>query len=152
MKAGAFDYLVKPAENARLISCVKRALEICNLKNQLTQFQEHLLKNRVENPAVFASIISASKKMSSIFQYCEVVAKSQQPVIIIGETGVGKELIAKAIHDLSGLRGKFVPVNVAGLDDNMFSDTLFGHKKGAFTGADQTRAVSSPRHRVELFS
>ena len=78
--------------------------------------------------------------MSSIFQYCEVVAKSQQPVIIIGETGVGKELIAKAIHDLSGLRGKFVPVNVAGLDDNMFSDTLFGHKKGAFTGADQTRS------------
>ena len=140
MKAGAFDYLVKPVENARLISCVKRALEICNLKNQLTQFQEHLLNNRVENPAAFASIISASNKMSSIFQYCEVVAKSQQPIIIIGETGVGKELIAKAIHDLSGLRGKFVPVNVAGLDDNMFSDTLFGHKKGAFTGADQTRS------------
>ncbi len=140
MKDGAFDYLVKPVENSRLISSVKRALEICNLKNQVMQLQDHLLNNRVENPAVFASIITASGKMSSIFQYCEVVADSQQPIIIIGETGTGKELIAKAIHELSGLRGKFVPVNVAGLDDNMFSDTLFGHRKGAFTGADQARS------------
>ena len=140
MKAGAFDYLVKPVENSRLISSVKRALEICNLKNQLTQLQEHLLNNRVENPAAFASIITAGNRMSSIFQYCEVVAESQQPIIIVGETGTGKELIAKAIHGLSGLQGKFVPVNVAGLDDNMFSDTLFGHRRGAFTGADQARS------------
>ena len=140
MKAGAFDYLVKPVENARLISSVKRAMEICSLKMQVMQLREHLLSNRVKHPAAFASIISASPKMSSIFQYSEVVAESRQPVIIIGATGVGKELVAKAIHDVSGLRGKFVPVNVAGLDDNMFSDTLFGHKKGAFTGADQARS------------
>jgi DNA-binding NtrC family response regulator len=140
MKAGAFDYLVKPVENARLVSCVKRALEICSLKNQVSQLREHLLTNRIEHPAVFSPIVSTSPKMSAIFQYCEVIAESRQPVIIIGETGTGKELIAKAIHTVSGLRGKFVPVNAAGLDDNMFSDTLFGHKKGAYTGADQARA------------
>jgi DNA-binding NtrC family response regulator len=140
MKGGAFDYLVKPVENARLVSCVKRALEISSLKNQVTQLKEHLLTNRVENPAAFSPLVSASSTMSAIFQYCEVIASSRQPVIINGETGTGKELVAKAIHTVSGLRGKFVPVNAAGLDDNMFSDTLFGHKKGAFTGADQARA------------
>lgn len=140
MKAGAYDYLVKPVDNARLITSVKRALEICNLKNQVTQLREHLLINKVKQPAAFESIISACSVMSSMFQYCEVVATTGQPVIIIGETGVGKELVAKAIHDVSDKNGKFVPVNVAGLDDNMFSDTLFGHKKGAFTGADQARA------------
>ncbi len=140
MKGGAFDYLVKPVENARLVSCVKRALEISSLKNQVSQLREHLLSNRIENPGAFSALVSASPKMSAIFQYCEVIATSRQPVIIIGETGTGKELIAKAIHTASGLKGKFVPVNAAGLDDNMFSDTLFGHKKGAFTGADQARA------------
>jgi DNA-binding NtrC family response regulator len=140
MKAGAFDYLVKPVENSRLISSVKRALEICILKNQVALLSEHLLTNRVKHPAAFSSIITASPKMSAIFQYCEAIAESNQPVVIIGETGVGKELVARAIHDLSGVRGKFVPVNIAGLDDNMFSDTLFGHKKGAFTGADQARS------------
>lgn len=140
MKAGAFDYLVKPVENARLISSVKRALEICSLKNQVTQLRDHLLTNRLKHPEAFSSIVTASPKMSAVFQYCEVIAESQQPVIIIGETGVGKELVARAIHELSGVDGKFVPVNIAGLDDNMFSDTLFGHKKGAFTGADRARS------------
>ena len=140
MRIGAFDYLVKPVENSRLISSVRRALEICSLKSQVLQLREHLLTNRVKHPEAFSSIITASPKMSAIFQYCEVIAESLQPVIIIGETGAGKELVAKAIHDLSGVRGKFIPVNIAGLDDNMFSDTLFGHKKGAFTGADQARS------------
>ena len=64
---------------------------------------------------------------------------TSEPVLITGETGVGKELIAKAIHERSGLKGRLVPVNTAGLDDTMFSDTLFGHRKGAYTGADKTR-------------
>lgn len=140
MRLGAFDYLVKPVENARLISSVKRALEMSNLKSQVSQLRDHLLTNRIKKPEAFSSIITASPKMSAIFQYCEVVAASRQPVVVIGETGAGKELVAKAIHDLSGVAGKFVPVNIAGLDDNMFSDTLFGHKKGAFTGAEQARS------------
>jgi len=75
----------------------------------------------------------------AIFLYLESVAPSRQPVLITGETGTGKELIARAIHSLSGLRGPFVAINLAGLDDAMFSDTLFGHQRGAYTGADRTR-------------
>ena len=77
--------------------------------------------------------------MRSIFQYIEAIARSTQPVLITGESGVGKELVAKVIHNLSERQGEFIPVNVAGLDDNIFADTLFGHKKGAFTGADRPR-------------
>jgi DNA-binding NtrC family response regulator len=139
MKAGAFDYLVKPVDNTRLTSSIKRAIEICSLKNQVMQLQEHLLGNTVKNPRAFDALITTSPKMTSIFQYCEAIAESGQPVTVVGTTGVGKELVAKAIHDVSGLAGNFVAVNVAGLDDHMFSDTLFGHRKGAFTGADQTR-------------
>jgi transcriptional regulator with PAS, ATPase and Fis domain len=74
--------------------------------------------------------------MKSVLAYVTAVAGSDEPVLVFGETGVGKEMIARAIHDVSGVEGKFVGVNVAGLDDVMFSDTLFGHKKGAFTGAN----------------
>jgi transcriptional regulator with GAF, ATPase, and Fis domain len=73
--------------------------------------------------------------MLALLRYVEVVAKSRQPVLVSGETGVGKELVAKAVHTLSGLKGGFVSINIAGLDDQMFSDTLFGHRRGAFTGA-----------------
>lgn len=77
--------------------------------------------------------------MHSIFQYLESIAQSRQPILLTGETGVGKELFAQAIHSLSGVTGQWVVVNVAGLDDVMFSDTLFGHARGAFTGADRSR-------------
>jgi DNA-binding NtrC family response regulator len=77
--------------------------------------------------------------MRAIFQYVEVIAATHQPVLITGETGTGKELFAKAVHSISGKKGEFVAVNVAGLDDTMFSDTLFGHKKGAYTGAEEAR-------------
>ena len=77
--------------------------------------------------------------MYAIFQYVEAIAQTVLPVLITGETGVGKEKIASAIHKLSGRVGAFVPVDIAGLDDHLFSDTLFGHQKGAFTGADSSR-------------
>jgi len=93
-------------------------------------------KNRLPE---FTSIITADKEMLAIFQYVVSIAKTSEPVLITGETGVGKELIAKAIHQHSGLKGRLVPVNTAGLDDTMFSDTLFGHRKGAYTGADKSR-------------
>ncbi|NTV53993.1 MAG: sigma-54-dependent Fis family transcriptional regulator, partial [Syntrophaceae bacterium] len=139
MRMGAFDYLVKPVENARFVSSVTKALEIFTLKKQMERLEQHLFTGKVEQPAVFASIITASKRMEALFQYCEVIAPSRQPVLITGETGTGKELFARAIHQLSGAAGRFVPVNVAGLDDTIFTDTLFGHRKGAFTGAEETR-------------
>ncbi len=77
--------------------------------------------------------------MKSNFQYVEAVAKDSQPILITGESGVGKELFAKAIHSLSHRQGPLVTVNVAGLDDALFADTLFGHTCGAFTGAHSER-------------
>ncbi len=135
MKMGAFDYLVKPIDINRLVSSVKRALELYSLRMQVDSLRRHLLTDRLEHESVFSKIITRNKKMRAIFHYVEAIAKTRQPVLITGETGVGKELIARAIHELSGRKGEFVAVNVSGVDDTIFSDTLFGHVKGAFTGA-----------------
>jgi len=89
--------------------------------------------------AAFARIVTRDRKMQSVFRYIEVIAPTKQPVMITGETGVGKELIAQALHSASGRSGGFVSVNVGGLDDIMFSDTLFGHSRGSFTGAERSR-------------
>ena len=78
--------------------------------------------------------------MRAVFHYVEAVAETSWPVLLTGESGSGKELIAQALHRASRRTGKFVAVNMAGLDDNMVADTLFGHTKGAFTGATQVRA------------
>jgi PAS domain S-box-containing protein len=88
----------------------------------------------------FSKIITQSPKMHALFHYCEAIAKGSHPILITGETGVGKELIADAIHEASGRAGNLVAINAAGLDDNVFSDTLFGHVKGAFTDAVTVRA------------
>jgi DNA-binding NtrC family response regulator len=140
MKLGAFDYMVKPVEKSRLVSGVKRAIEIRELQRENRLLKNHVLFDQLEHLEVFSEIVTNSPAMRSIFQYIEAISNSPQPVLITGETGVGKELVAKAIHSLSNRKGNFVPVNVAGVDDNVFADTLFGHKKGAFTGADQARA------------
>jgi DNA-binding NtrC family response regulator len=139
MKTGAFDYLVKPVNTSRLLTSVRRALELCDMSSELSSLKNCLFTDQLNSPEVFAPIVTGSKKMRAIFQYAEVVAGTRQPVMISGETGTGKELIARAIHQLSGRKGDLVALNVAGLDDIMFSDTLFGHKKGAFTGADEAR-------------
>ena len=83
--------------------------------------------------------MTADPAMFRLFSYLEAIAHGTHPVLIQGETGTGKELVARALHRVSGREGPFVPVNVAGLDDVMFSDTLFGHRPGAFTGARQER-------------
>lgn len=95
--------------------------------------------HNLKNPEAFANIITRDKAMFSVMRHVESIAASSEAVLITGETGVGKELIAQAIHALSDRKGRLVPVNVAGLDDNVFADTLFGHEKGAFTGADRRR-------------
>jgi DNA-binding NtrC family response regulator len=78
--------------------------------------------------------------MRSVFHYVEAVAKGVQPILVTGESGTGKELVARAIHAVSGREGELVAVNVAGLDDAVFADTLFGHVRGAFTGASEARS------------
>ena len=87
----------------------------------------------------FADIITLNPEMKSLFATIKSIGNSRQPLLITGETGVGKELFARAVHAASRVSGPLVTVNVAGLDDNIFSDTLFGHVRGAFTGADRLR-------------
>jgi DNA-binding NtrC family response regulator len=139
MKAGAFDYIVKPVENSRLTSSIRRALEIRELKDEVNNLKNQMLSDELQHPEAFQEIITVNSKMKSIFKYIETIAFTPKPVLITGESGVGKELVAQAIHKLSKRNGEFIAVNVGGLDDTMFSDTLFGHRKGAFTGADTTR-------------
>jgi DNA-binding NtrC family response regulator len=121
-------------------------LEIAERKKteeELSRVQDSLaviLDKRLRHPEVFKGIVSQSERMHSMFQYIEALACSSEPVLVTGESGAGKELVAKAIHDVSRPQGPWVPVNIAGLDDNVFSDTLFGHVKGAYTGADRPRA------------
>jgi two-component system nitrogen regulation response regulator GlnG len=139
MQAGATDYLVKPVEADRLVSSVKRAVEIRSLRAEVLSLKERLLTETPHQREAFAGIVTQSRAMFAIFRYIEAIAASPQPVLITGETGTGKELIASALHRLSGRPGELVAVNVAGLDDTMFADTLFGHTRGAFTGADRPR-------------
>lgn len=139
MKEGAFDYLVKPVEENRLISCIKRAMELRALRQQVDTLKRYLITDHLEHGEAFSRIVTVSRKMRTLFQYAEAVSESGEPVLISGETGTGKELFAAAVHELSNRAGPLVTLNVAGLDDALFSDTLFGHKKGAFSGAESSR-------------
>jgi DNA-binding NtrC family response regulator len=139
MKSGAFDYLVKPVEISRFISSLRKALEISALQSEVSSLKQYLLSDRLEHESAFAQIVTGSKKMRPLFQYAEAISASQQPVLITGETGTGKELFARAVHEASNRKGAFIALNISGLDDTMFSDTLFGHKKGAYTGAESAR-------------
>jgi DNA-binding NtrC family response regulator len=148
MRNGSFDYMVKPVEESRLISGVRRALEMRELYNENLNLKRRFLSRELEHPEAFSTIVTHNEQMYSLFLYAEAIAKTTQPVLITGETGVGKDLFARALHTLSGRSGAFVVVNIAGFDDSLFSDTLFGHKRGAFTGAVETRKglVEQARH------
>lgn len=140
IKMGAFDYFVKTVETDRLVKGVSRVIEMLELKRENQQMRSRFLSDTLEHPEAFDAIITRNKGMRSIFQYLEAVARSYQPILISGDSGVGKELFARAAHNLSGCRGPLVSVNVAGVDDNVFADTLFGHSRGAFTGAEEVRS------------
>ena len=140
MNKGAFDYILKPVDKDHLGISVKRALENRSLKRENERLSSSLFWEVKRDDEAFKDIITKNRMMLSIFKYIHAIGKGFQPVLITGETGTGKELIAKAVHKASGRKGELVAVNVAGLDDQVFSDTLFGHTKGAFTGADQKRS------------
>lgn len=138
MRLGAADYLVKPLEEEHFLASIVQQLRIYELKRENAILKDCMLHNRLAHPDAFREIITRSERMRSIFKYLESVATTSRHILILGETGVGKELFARVVHKLSD-RKRFVPLNVSGLDDQMFSDTLFGHRKGAFTGALQQR-------------
>jgi DNA-binding NtrC family response regulator len=139
IKQGAYDYITKPLDTTRLVSIVQNAVTSSELIVRNRKLTGYLLGEPLSNPDVFSEIITCNDRMLSTFKVIETLAGSRQPVLITGETGVGKELIAQAIHRCSGLKGRIVTVNAAGLDDTMLADTLFGHRKGAYTGATERR-------------
>lgn len=139
MKKGAIDYLVKPFEEDKMIRILKNAISQRELRGENEALKSYLLGSGLKKPEAFKMIVTDNKKMYALFQYVEAIASTPFPVLITGDTGTGKELFAQAIHTLSGRKGEFVTVNVAGIDENTFSDTLFGHVKGAFTGAERAR-------------
>lgn len=139
VKAGAEDFYIKTDERERVISGIMRTLKQSELQRQNRELAEHLLRQEeIEHPA-FAPFNTCSGNMRGIFSYLRAIAGGYEPVLITGESGTGKELIARALHQLRCPDKPWIAVNVAGLDDMVFSDTLFGHAKGAFTGADQPR-------------
>jgi len=106
----------------------------------------------VKQPEVFKNIITQERCMLNVFKYLEAISQNSESLFISGETGTGKELIAESFYRLCKLKGKFITVNAAGLDDQMFADTLFGHKKGAFTGAErELKGLIETAHDGVLF-
>lgn len=139
MRAGAFNYFVKAEDKANLIAGVRHAIDIRELRLENDQLRSNFLAGKLKRPDAFSRIVTKSSSMRSIFHYIEAVSLSPEPILIIGESGTGKEIVARAVHEVSGQPGKFVPVNIAALDEHVLDDTLFGHTKGAFTGAGAVR-------------
>lgn len=139
IKSGAYDYIVKPLSESRLLVTVKNIIRLNEIQKENLGLKRRFDSDFLENSEAFESIITRNSKMKSMFQYVEAIAGTSLPILITGETGTGKELLAKAIHSISGRAGKFVALNIAGEDNGVVSDTLFGHSKGGFTGAVETR-------------
>ena len=139
VKAGAADFFVKTDDRERVVQGIVRTLKQFQLVYENRKLTETLLKREVGRLPDFSSIVTDSAKMRGVFSYLQAIVKSYEPVLIVGESGVGKELIARELHQLRCPDKPWVAVNVAGLDDMVFSDTLFGHVAGAFTGADRLR-------------
>jgi DNA-binding NtrC family response regulator len=128
MKYGAFDYLVKPIETSYLIKTVRHTLDFMDVEKENVLLKERFFSDTLKNPRAFSEIVTKNREMHNIFKYIEAIAASNLPVLITGETGTGKELIARAIHKASGLQGNFISKKVGGLDNVEFSNELFGNE------------------------
>ncbi len=135
MKEGAYDYLTKPIDLDELDLLVKRMVE----RQQLLS-ENRMLKEQLSDKYKLSGIIAESKKMEEVLSVAARVAESKASVLLRGESGTGKELLAKAIHFASPRKDKpFIAVNCAALNENLLESEIFGHEKGAFTGADKQR-------------
>ena len=135
IRAGAYDYLTKPFKLGEASVAVKRALDDRRLREE-----NRRLRAQVERRFSLDSILGRSKAMQTVFEQVKAIAASESTVLILGESGTGKELVARAIHQHGARRGgPFVPVNCAAIPEHLLESELFGHEKGAFTGADRKR-------------
>ena len=135
MKRGAFDFLSKPVNLEKLDLLIKRGLESKKLKKE-----NHDLHNRLDKKFNFQGILGKSPALEQVLEKVKLVGPSKATVLLTGQTGTGKELVAQSIHQNSDRsRGPFVPVHCAALPSNLLESELFGHEKGAFTGATERR-------------
>ncbi len=131
MKAGAYHYIVKPFKNEEMVLLVKRAMENAKLKQENTA-----LKKQLNRSFSLESIIGKSEPMKSLFELIKLVANASANVLITGESGSGKELVARALHNSGPRKAKpFIPLNCTAIPEHLLESELFGHVKGSFTGA-----------------
>ena len=138
MKKGAYDFISKPFKSDEVLLTLKKAEERESLKRENRWLKERIRK--IQENYYFGKMVSQSKAMNSVFKLAEKVAQYNTTVLISGDSGTGKELIARGIH-FAGQRAKktLVPVNCGSIPENLLESELFGYKKGAFTGADRDR-------------
>jgi two-component system response regulator AtoC len=136
MRMGAYDFLTKPADPQHLVLLVKRALEERSLRDEVVALREQL-----QNKHSFKNVLSKSSKMIEIFELIDHISSTATTVLIQGETGTGKEQLARAVHDASAQHrsGPFIAINCAAIPETLLESELFGHEKGSFTGATTQR-------------
>jgi DNA-binding NtrC family response regulator len=136
MRFGAYDYMVKPVSSEKLFIVINRALERYDLRHELALFQKSQTFSDLKNPAVFEGMVAKDEAMALVFHQAEAVAPTHYNVLITGESGTGKEMLARIVHTLSSRsKGPFVAVNVGAFSKTLLEDDLFGHSRGAYTGA-----------------
>jgi DNA-binding NtrC family response regulator len=135
MKQGAYDYLTKPVDVSRLRVLVQKALEQGEALREL-----HVMRRRLKEVWGVGKLVGTSAAMQAVYRLIEVAASTPAPVLIAGESGTGKELVARTLHDLSPRRkAPFVAVNCSAIPETLLESEIFGHEKGAFTGAVERR-------------
>jgi len=139
LKAGAYDFVEKPFEDEVLLACVARAVEKTALRRESNELRKRLNVLPRDEDGRFG-MVGRSRVMQDLYDQIEIFAKSDASVLIRGETGAGKELVARAIHSQSSRSGgPFVPANAGAMPETMLESELFGHDRGAFTGATSSR-------------
>ncbi len=135
MRMGAYDYVTKPIDTSRLRTILQNASALLGTRVEL-----EVTRRKLRDSGSLGSLVGASKKMQEIFRLIEMVAPSTASVLITGASGTGKEMVARTIHELSPRRTKpFVPINCAAIPETLIESEIFGHEKGAFTGALERR-------------
>ena len=136
MKSGAYDFIQKPVDPSRLKAILNNAA-----RQQGTERELEVTRRKLRDSGMLGSLVGSSKKMQEIFLLIEQVAPSTASVLITGESGTGKELVARTVHDLSPRKNKpFVAINCSAIPETLIESEIFGHEKGAFTGAIERRA------------
>ena len=136
MKIGAYDFIQKPVDTARLKQILQNAA-----RHRDTSLELEVTKRKLRDTGIFGRLVGSSRSMQEIFRLIEMVAPSTASVLITGESGTGKELVARTIHDMSPRKSKpFVAINCSAIPETLIESEIFGHEKGAFTGAMERRA------------